>query len=73
MSVRQFISITAVSCLILGNMMAQNASKGYYKDLLVDGGAFLTPRNYLPATQYMNLSEESFLNTPKDDSKSVYN
>ena len=71
--------MTKVSTLVLSFFMggvlaleAQDNTKGYYKDLFVDGGIFLTSRNDLPAARFMNLSMECFLCSPQEVGNNVY-
>ena len=73
MSVKKIIFSTTISCMIWGNITAQDNTKGYYKDLFIDGGISLTSRNDLPAARYMNLAMESFICSPQDTEKNKYN
>ena len=55
-------------------LIAQDNTKGYYKDLFVDGGIYLTSRNNLPAARFLNLSMEAFICSPQEvDNKVYYN
>ena len=55
-------------------LIAQDNTKGYYKDLFVDGGIYLTSRNDLPAARFLNLSMEAFICSPQEvDNKVYYN
>ena len=65
-----FISMLAV----MSSALAQDNTKGYYKDVFVDGGIYLTSRNDLPAVRYMGLTMESFLCGPATvEQKANYN
>ena len=46
--------VAAMSC---GMLHAQDNSKGYYKDLFVDGGISLTSRDKLPAAERLGMQE----------------
>ena len=50
--------LAGLSC---GMLYAQDNSKGYYKDLFVDGGISLTSGDKLPAAQRLGIEVESFL------------
>lgn len=55
----KLISLSLI--LISTGLMAQNNnSKGYYKDIFMDGGIRLTSRTDLPAARYLGLSIESY-------------
>ena len=58
---------------IATTLHAQDNTKGYYKDLFVDGGIHLTSRNDLPAARFLNLTEESFICSPQESTNSRYN
>jgi hypothetical protein len=63
--------VAAMSC---GMLHAQDNSKGYYKDLFVDGGISLTSRDKLPAAERLGMQVESFLcSKHKSRDTSAYN
>ncbi len=60
--------------LSLTTVFAQDNTKGYYKDLFVDGGINLTSRDDLPAAEKLELKIESFLASKhKSRDTSAYN
>ncbi len=59
--------------LALTDVLAQDNTKGFYKDLFVDGGISVSSRDYLPSARYQQWQWESFLcSTKKVNGKSVY-
>ena len=58
----------------IGALNAQDNTKGYYKDLFVDGGINLTSRADLPAAENMGMQIEAFLCSPhKGKDTTAYN
>lgn len=53
-------------------MNAGDNTKGYYKDLFIDGGMSLTSRADLPAARFLQLSADSFICTPQPSGKKTY-
>lgn len=46
---------------------AQTKADGYYKDIFMDSGIFLTSRVDLPAARFLNMSMEEFVSTSHKD------
>ena len=61
MKYRNIFLLLVLFGTVANTLSAQDNTKGYYKDLFVDGGITLTSRNDLPAAVYLQLSMESFL------------
>ena len=75
-----FYLLTSLVCLTAGaakktTEQADN-TKGFYKDLFVDGGIKVSSRDYLPSSRYLQLDWESFLCSAKKqketDKKATY-
>ena len=58
---KRIVFTTAVLLLAAFSAMAQNNAKGYYKDVLLDGGIALTSKSFIPSTIYLDLSTQFFL------------
>ncbi len=56
-----------IALFVCGSVIlnAQDKTKGFYKDLFIDGGMSLTSRSDLPAARFLGLSADSFMCTPK--------
>lgn len=59
---------SAIITLIGLTANAQNAADGFYKDIFMDSGIYLTSRVDLPAARYLNMSMEEFVSTSHKDS-----
>jgi len=56
-----------------GVLNAQDNTRGFYKDLFVDGGISVSSRDYLPTARFQQWQWESFLcSSKKVNGKSVY-
>lgn len=64
--------VIPLAVLTFNALHAQDYTKGYYKDVFIDGGVSVTSRNDLPAVRFLNLSMESFLSTPQPMGNSSY-
>ena len=58
---KRIVFTTAVLLLAAFSAMAQNNAKGYYKDVLLDGGIALTSKSFIPSTIYLDLSTQFLL------------
>lgn len=65
---KHILIITSVLLAALP-VAAQNNTKGYYKDVLLDGGIALSSKSFIPSTTYLDLSTQFFLSAKgtKDD------
>ena len=53
MKYRNIFLLLVLFGTVANTLSAQDNTKGYYKDLFVDGGITLTSRNDLPAAVYL--------------------
>ena len=63
---KRILSVAVVMLLTVLNVSAQNNTKGYYRDILIDGGIGLSSKWYIPATIYLDLTKHTLLSV-KDD------
>ena len=65
--------LSAVCLTAIAKEQRADNTKGFYKDLFVDGGIGLTTKDYLPAAHYLRLKWESYLCGPlKSSDKFTY-
>ena len=63
---KRILSVAVIMLLTVLNISAQNNTKGYYGDVLIDGGIGLSSKWYIPATIYLDLTKHTLLSV-KDD------
>lgn len=63
---KRSLLFATVMLLAVCSASAQNNTKGYYRDVLIDGGIGLSSKWYIPATIYLDLSTHTLLSVTDD-------